>query len=186
MGPDLTYANLITILRMATIPFFLMAMIYGHYTTGFFLFVGAGLGDALDGFLARYFRQKTSLGAFLDPMADKLMLTTAYVTLALPNIGLPHPIPVWLPILTICRDVVIVLIALLLHLHAGIQKFPPSWPGKCTTFFQIAFAVACLIENAFDLPELLVLGLQWTVVFFTTYSGLHYLWRVRHQISAPS
>ena len=182
----MTVPNLITILRLVIIPFFLMAMVYGHYRVGVWLFIGSGVSDALDGAIARVFDQRSKLGAFLDPMADKLMMTTVYITLALPNIGLPYPLPVWLPILTICRDVVIVLLALLLHLQVGITKFPPTWAGKCTTFFQIVFASAALVQNAYWLPELFVDALLWLVVFFTVYSGLHYLWRTRQLVSSAS
>ncbi len=169
---------------MGLIPFFLMAMVYGHYILGLMIFAGAGVTDALDGLIARFFNQKTSLGAFLDPMADKLMLTSTYIALTLQNIGLPYTIPVWLPILTICRDVVIVLMALLLYLQSDVTKFPPSWQGKFTTFFQIAFAVACLIKNAYGFPEAFLEVLLWVVVFFTAYSGLHYLWRAKSLIGA--
>jgi len=173
-----TIPNIISILRLVTIPFFLMAMVYGHYALGVWIFIASGISDALDGAIARFFHQRSELGAFLDPMADKLMMTTVYITLALPNIGLPHAIPVWLPILTIGRDVVIVLFALLMSLQGSVTKFPPSWPGKFTTFFQIVFASGALIQNAYDcLPDLFVASLLWLTVFFTVYSGVHYLWR---------
>lgn len=179
----MTIPNMISILRMGLIPFFLMAMIYGHYEVAVWLFIGSGISDAVDGAIARFFNQRSQLGAFLDPMADKLMMTAVYVAVALPHIGLPHPIPLWVPMLTIGRDVVIVLIVLVLHLQGRLTKFPPSWPGKCTTFFQIVFAAAALVQNAYGLPEAFVLFLLWLVVFFTVFSGVHYLWRVRHQLA---
>ncbi len=182
----MTIANFLSVLRMGIIPFFLMAMVYGHYALGLWLFITSGVTDALDGFIARFFNQKTPLGAFLDPMADKLMLTATYITLALPNIGMPYTIPVWLPIMTICRDVVIVLMALLLYLQSDVTKFPPSWQGKLTTFFQIAFAVACLLKNAYGFSDLLLEALLWTVVFFTVYSAVHYLWRARSLVGAKA
>lgn len=181
----MTIPNVISILRMMVIPFFLMAMVYGHYRVGVWLFIGSGISDALDGAIARYFNQRSALGAFLDPMADKLMMTTVFITLALHNIGLPYPIPVWLPILTICRDVVIVLIALLMSLQGEVNKFPPSWPGKCTTFFQIVFASAVLVQNGYGMPGWFVEFLLWCVVFFTVLSGLHYLWRAPRLASRP-
>jgi len=180
-----TIPNIISILRLVTIPFFLMAMVYGHYALGVWIFIGSGISDALDGAIARFFHQRSELGAFLDPMADKLMMTTVYITLALQNIGLPYPVPVWLPILTICRDVVIVLMALLMSLQGGVTKFPPSWPGKFTTFFQIVFASAALVQNAYGMPELFVDSLLWLTVFFTVYSGLHYLWRAPRLAAMP-
>jgi cardiolipin synthase (CMP-forming) len=174
-----TVANILTIIRIILIPFFLLAMIYGHYVFGVIVFVTAGVTDGLDGFVARFYHQKTSIGAILDPMADKLMLTTVYVVLALPNIGLPYSIPMWVPVLTISRDVIIVLFALLLNLFLDVSRFPPSWAGKCTTFFQIVYAAAALIKNAFGFPGMVAGALMWAVAVFTVFSGLHYLWRIR-------
>lgn len=175
----MTPASFITLFRLVLIPFFLMAVTYGHPRAALWIFVASGISDGLDGLTARYFGQKTVLGAILDPMADKLVLTAAYIALALPSSGLLHPLPAWLPFLTISRDVVIVVMSLLLNMTMDVKKFPPSWPGKFTAFFQITLALAVLLQNAYGLPSPLVLGLLWTVVALTVYSGLHYLWRVR-------
>jgi len=176
-----TPASFVTLFRLVLIPFFLMAVTYGHPRAALWIFVVSGVSDGLDGIIARYFGQKTVLGAVLDPMADKLVLTAAYIVLALPHAGLAHPIPMWLPLLTISRDVLIVLLSLVLNMTLDVKKFPPSWPGKFTTFFQIAFALAVLLQNAYGLPAPLVQGLLWTVVALTVYSGVHYIWRVRLQ-----
>jgi cardiolipin synthase len=175
----MTIPNLLSVLRIALIPLFILAVVYGHPTTALFLFVGAGLTDALDGFIARFFDQRSELGAFLDPMADKLMLTATYVALALPETGIAHPIPVWVPVLTIARDVMIVTLSLILNLSFGIRSFPPSLPGKCTTFVQIAYAVAVLLQNSVGFPDVAVRALMGTVAFFTLFSGIHYLFRMR-------
>jgi len=174
-----TLANLLTVFRLILIPFFLMAVFYGHARVALVIFLCAGITDGLDGFIARFFNQRTALGAFLDPMADKLMLTSAFVALAIPETGLAYSIPVWLPVLTIARDVVIVLLSLLLNLAFNLKQFPPSVPGKMTTFFQISFVVAVLLQNAYFFPSEVVAGLMWTVAFFTVFSGIHYLWRMR-------
>lgn len=178
----MTIPNLLSVLRIALIPLFILAVVYGHPTAALFLFLGAGLTDALDGFIARFFDQRSELGAFLDPMADKLMLTATYVALALPETGIAHPIPVWVPVLTIARDVIIVTLSLILNLSFGIRSFPPSLPGKCTTFVQIAYAVAVLLQNSYGFPDSAVGVLMGLVAFFTVLSGLHYLVRMRGSI----
>lgn len=175
----MTIPNLLSVLRIALIPLFILAVVYGHPHAALFLFAGAGLTDALDGFIARFFDQRSELGAFLDPMADKLMLTATYVALALPETGIAYPIPVWVPVLTIARDVIIVTLSLILNLSFGIRSFPPSLPGKCTTFVQIAYAVAVLLQNSFGFPAPFARALMWLVAFFTVYSGFHYLLRMR-------
>ena len=83
----MTVANLITLLRVVLIPFFLVALLYQDYRIAFFIFLLAGFTDSLDGFIARFFKQKTKLGAVMDPIADKLMLATAYISLAIPQMG---------------------------------------------------------------------------------------------------
>ncbi len=175
----MTFANFLTVLRLAVIPFFIMALVYGHPVTAVWLFLAAGITDILDGFIARYFHQQTALGAFLDPAADKLMLTSTYVTMAIPATGLAFLIPAWLPVLTISRDVIIVLLTLVLHFTYGIRNFPPTIPGKITTLFQISYAVGILLKNAYGLPDWLLAFLLWSVGFLTVFSGLHYIWRVK-------
>jgi len=175
----MTVPNMLSILRIALIPVFILAVAYGHPRLALWVFLGSGITDSLDGFIARFFNQRSELGAFLDPMADKLMLTATYVALALPETGISHPIPAWVPILTIARDVVIVTLALILNLTHGIRSFPPSLPGKCTTVVQISYAVAVLIQNAFWFDPRFVAALKWGVACFTVYSGVHYFWRMR-------
>jgi len=182
----MTFANFLTILRLGVIPFFVVALVYNRPVIAVWIFLAAGITDILDGFIARYFDQKTALGAFLDPAADKFLLTATYVTMAIPGLGLLCPIPVWLPVLTIARDVIIVSIALMLHLSYGIKNFPPTVLGKVTTFFQISYAVGILLKNAYGLPDELLNFLLWSVGFLTVLSGLHYIWRVKILIKAAS
>jgi cardiolipin synthase len=167
---------------LAVIPFIIMTLVYGHPKVALWLFLAAGITDILDGFIARCFNQKTALGAFLDPAADKLMLTATYVTMAIPATGLAFVIPAWLPVLTIARDVVIVLITLMLHLTFGIRNFPPTVPGKATTLFQISYAVGILLKNSYGLPGWLLTSLLWSVGFLTVFSGLHYILRMKVMI----
>jgi cardiolipin synthase (CMP-forming) len=172
-------ANTLTLFRMALIPFFIMALTYGHPQAALWVFLTAGITDALDGAIARFFNQRTALGAFLDPAADKLILTSAFVVLAVPGLGLAYTVPTWLPVLTIARDVVIVLCVLVMHLTFGIRTFPPTIPGKVTTFFQISYAVGALLKNAYGLSDALLLFLVWSVAGLTVVSGLHYIWRMK-------
>ena len=182
----MTLANLLTMFRMAMIPFFIMAIVYGHSVVALWVFLGAGITDALDGAIARFFNQRSALGAFLDPAADKLMLTSAFVVLALPAMNLAYSIPVWLPVLTIARDVVIVLLTLILHLTYGIKSFPPTIPGKATTLFQISFIVGILLKNSYGLPGPLLVFLMWSVAGLTLVSGLHYIWKMRELIKGAA
>jgi len=182
----MTFANLLTVLRLAVIPFFIVALVYDRPRTALWLFLAAGITDILDGYIARYFNQRTALGAFLDPAADKLMLTSTYVTMAIPATGLAFLIPPWLPVLTIARDVLIVLLTLMLHLTFGIRNFPPTVPGKITTLFQISYAVGILLKNAYGLPDWLLAFLLWSVGFLTVFSGLHYIWRMKVMIRSAA
>src|SRR5262245_9722751 len=105
----LTSANQLTLLRMLLIPAFVILVIYGYFGWALLVFAVAGLTDALDGLIARRLGQKSKLGAWLDPMADKLLAVATFVVLTVPGLGLANPIPVWLTVLIISRDVVIVL-----------------------------------------------------------------------------
>jgi cardiolipin synthase len=174
----LTYANQLTILRMVFVPCFVLLLIYGHPRSATVLFVIAAITDGLDGLLARKLQQKTVLGSFLDPMADKILMTAAFVTLTVPSLPLILHIPTWLTILTISRDVLIALSVLIIHLQTGHTNFPPSFLGKCTTAVQLLIISACLLANfekklAIDVfPWIIYLTLALTLA-----SGLHYFYR---------
>jgi cardiolipin synthase len=161
----LTYANQLTILRMIFIPCFVLLVIYGHIGVATLLFVLAGVTDALDGLLARKFEQKTALGSFLDPMADKLLLTASFVTLTIPAVPVTVHIPIWLTVLTI-------------HLQTGHASFPPSFLGKCTTTAQLTTVGVCMAVNL--VPSLGVVFFHvavYSTLLLTVVSGLHYFYR---------
>ena len=126
----LTAANQLTLLRMLLIPAFVILVIYGHLGWALTVFVIAGVTDGLDGLIARRSNQKTSLGAWLDPMADKLLLVTTFVVLTLPWLGLANRFPIWLTVLIISRDVGIVLTVAIVNLAVGPRTFRPSPLGK--------------------------------------------------------
>jgi cardiolipin synthase (CMP-forming) len=174
----LTYANQLTILRMIFIPCFVLLIIYGHPKPATMVFVLAGLSDGLDGLLARKFQQKTVLGSYLDPMADKLLLTAAFVTLTVPGLALAVHIPIWLTVLSISRDVLIAFSALVIHLQTGHADFPPSILGKCTTASQLVTVGFCLLANFWGwIGAVLFYPSVYLSLFLTLASGAHYFFR---------
>ncbi len=174
----LTYANQLTILRMIFIPCFVLLIIYGHPKTAAMVFILAGLTDGLDGLLARKLQQKTVLGSYLDPMADKLLLTAAFVTLSVRTLPLAVHIPVWLTVLAISRDVLIALSALIIHLQTGHTEFPPSMLGKCTTVSQLATVGCGLLANFSEaIGNHLFMPSVYASLILTLASGLHYFYR---------
>ena len=139
----LSIPNQLTMVRMLVLPFILIAMIYRQHDTALWLFVAAGLTDAVDGLVARRFNQKTRLGAFLDPMADKLLLSSAFVVQAL--IGV---LPWWVTILVLSRDLIIMATVVVMILATPIRDFPPSIFGKVNTAVQFLTILAVVVHNA--------------------------------------
>lgn len=174
----LTYANQLTILRMLFVPCFVILLIYGHPKAATVLFLIAAVTDGLDGLLARKLQQKTVLGSFLDPMADKILLTAAFITLTLPSVPLVLHIPTWLTILTISRDVIIAVSVLIIHLQTHHSHFPPSLLGKCTTAVQLMTVGVCMLAN-FEAPLATAVFpfVQYATLILTVASGLHYAYR---------
>jgi cardiolipin synthase (CMP-forming) len=174
----LTYANQLTILRMLFIPCFVILLIYGYPKAATVLFLLAAVTDGLDGLLARKLQQKTVLGSFLDPMADKLLLTAAFITFTIPTVPLVLHIPTWLTVLTISRDVIIAVSVLIIHLQTQHTQFPPSLLGKCTTAVQLLTVGVCMLAN-FAAPLAITLFplVQYSTLAFTVASGLHYAYR---------
>ena len=176
----LTYANQLTILRMVFVPCFVILLIYGYPRAATLVFFLAGVTDGLDGLIARKLKQKTVLGSFLDPMADKILLTAAFITLSIPSIPLVVHIPTWLTVLTISRDVLIALSVLIIHLQTHHTSFPPTLLGKCTTAVQLLTVGVCMLANFEMKPALAVAvfpPVVYTTLAFTLASGLHYSYR---------
>lgn len=172
----LNIPNLLTLVRLVLIPFFVAASVRGHFAEAFILFVAAGLTDAIDGYIARRFNQRTKLGAFLDPAADKLMMVSAYIVYTLPWVA-THTIPDWLTFTVFLRDVLIVLFAYLLYTRVHFTRFPPSIPGKISTLLQITTLAATIAANApFGEPLIPILPplFQVTLVM-TLFSGFDYI-----------
>jgi cardiolipin synthase (CMP-forming) len=174
----LTYANQLTILRMLFVPCFVIMLIYGYPKSATVVLLLAGITDGLDGLLARKLEQKTVLGSFLDPMADKILLTAAFVTLTIPSVPLMLHIPTWLTVLTISRDLIIALSVLVIHLQTQHTSFPPSMLGKCTTAVQLLTVGICMLAN-FELKSAVYVFplVVYATLAFTLASGLHYAYK---------
>ena len=189
MTSVLTVANLLTILRLVLIPVFVTAIFYNRFLIALAVFFIAALTDGLDGLVARAFNQKTPLGEILDPMADKLLLVTSFIVLTLPGYTILPPLPFWLTITVISRDLFIVLGALVINMTTGLNRFPPSIPGKLNTLVQVVTVVTCLTANVLHNQ------LDWQIlrnilnpIYFLTLamaiiSGLHYIHHVNRSLN---
>ena len=180
---NLTLANQLTILRIALIPAFVLLVVYGHLGGALIVFSVAGLTDALDGLIARRAGQRTSLGAWLDPMADKLLLVTTFIVLTLPAIPLTNHLPLWLTVTVISRDVVIVGVVAIVNLAVGPRTFRPSLLGKATTAAFIATSVVVMFFNYRHEPSIIVdLGI-WLSLALTLVSSADYFFKLRRLIT---
>jgi cardiolipin synthase len=183
MSSALTVANLLTISRLIMIPVFVTTLYYERFIWALGIFLAAAITDLLDGLVARSFNQKTQLGAILDPMADKLLLVTAFIILSLPRFTLTDPIPFWLTATAISRDVFIVLAALVINMTTGFSRFRPSAPGKLNTFVQIVMIVFFLAANAFHLLTQYLPAAYYITLGMAVFSGLHYISHVNRLMS---
>jgi len=182
----LTPANQLTLLRMLLIPAFVILVVYGHLGWALVVFATAGVTDALDGLIARWSGQKTSLGAWLDPMADKLLLVTTFVVLTIPGLDLANRLPVWLTVCIISRDVVIVATVAIVNLAIGPRTFRPSIYGKIATATYIVTAVAAMLFNYLGYHSIVVDVGIWASLAITLVSAFHYIWHARRIIDAPA
>ena len=176
--PILTLANQLTLMRLLLIPAFVLCIVYGRFGWALVAFAVAGLTDALDGVVARRANQRTSLGAWLDPAADKLLLVTAFVVLTLPNLGLPNRVPLWLTVLVISRDIAIVLTVAIVNLAVGPRTFRPSPLGKAATALFIVTCVVVLFFNYLGVTSPIVDAFVWASLAITLASSVDYVWRV--------
>ena len=179
-----TVPNLLTVFRMVLIPVFASLLFYQRFLLALSVFVVAGVTDGLDGLLARRFNQKSQLGTILDPIADKLMLVTAFVVLSMRSVfpqPMPShlPIPFWVTVAVISRDVFILVGAAAINVVTGFRGFRPSMLGKINTVIQITaigiimFAASVPYGTGLYLPTLYA-----TVFGFAILSGAHYVFFV--------
>jgi cardiolipin synthase len=176
-----TLANLLTFARMGMIPFFVLALLEQRMGMALGLLVLAGITDLLDGLLAREFEQRTMLGAYLDPITDKLLLSTAFVVLAV-----EQAVPWTMTILVLGRDVLILLVSVVIVLVAGFRPFPPTRYGKACTLSEVSTVVAVLLVGLWPQVSWLERGkglLLWLTVVLVLWSGVHYAYRTAKMLA---
>lgn len=167
-------SNQLTLLRLVFIPFLILSILYEHFGTAFLLALLAGMSDGLDGLLARRLRQQTTLGAYLDPIADKLLLSSCFVAL-----GVERQLPLWLVILVLSRDVLMLATGLVMILTTSLRSFPPTLYGKANTVAQVLTVLVTLwvLWRPVDWIYWLQQAGIFSTASFTVISGLHYAWR---------
>jgi len=183
LNPLRSAPNLLTLVRICLAPFLVAAIIKEHYLLSFILFVAAGLTDALDGALARILKQRSMLGHYLDPVADKLLLSTLFLVLLYKGL-----MPVTVTVLVFGRDVGILVVAALLYAAVGRREFHPSIFGKANTLAQISAVAAVLLHqltNVYWVKAFRMVALDATITL-TVVSGLHYAWVVSRRTGAPA
>ena len=172
-------SNQLSLLRLVFIPFVILAILYGQYRTAFVLVLIAGLTDGMDGLLARRLGQQTALGTILDPLADKLLLNSAFVAL-----GVAQQLPLWLVILVLSRDVIIITISLVMILITTHRPFPPSFYSKANTVAQVATVLITLFVLV--LPNEILAGLRIVGIYstagLTVASGFQYASRIAESL----
>lgn len=176
-----TLPNFLTIFRMVLIPIFVSLIFYQRFIWALAVFVIAGITDGLDGLFARRFDQQSQLGSILDPIADKLMLVTAFVVLSMRSVfpqPLPHhlPVPFWVTVAVISRDVFITVGAAAINITTGFRGFRPSWLGKMSTTVQIGAIAAIMFAASVPYGTGYYLPTIYTTVFaLAILSGVHYI-----------
>jgi cardiolipin synthase len=183
LNPFRSAPNLLTLLRICLAPFLVAAVLDGRYRLSFVLFIVAGLTDALDGTLARVLKQHSMIGHYLDPVADKLLLSTLFVVLA--HQGL---IPVRVTVMVIGRDVGILVVAAILYAAVGRREFNPSIFGKANTAVQVAAVAAVLLQQLTAAHWVAVVsgGALGATMVLTVVSGLHYAWVASRRVGAQA
>jgi len=172
---NLTAANQLTILRMLLIPAFVILLLYGYRGWALTTFLVAGLTDLLDGLIARATGQKTTLGEWLDPLADKLLLGTMFIVLTLPDIDLANRLPVWFTVLVISYHLATVLTVAVVNLAIGPRTFKPSTFGKIATATYILTGVVALYFNYLNQRTSLVSAFVWASLVITLIAAFHYV-----------
>ena len=163
--------NILTLFRVLLIPLFVILIINKRFPWALATFAIAGITDAVDGLIARLTGQRTELGAYLDPIADKLLLSSAFITLAIIEY-----IPSWLTVIVITRDIIILIGFLMFFLTNHRPKMGPSLLSKFTTFFQISTVLLFLIKENYSISPLITQLAIYGVVIFTVLSGTHYIY----------
>ena len=182
---NLTLANQLTILRVVLIPALVLLVVYEQLGAALTVFVIAGATDALDGLVARWTKHPTSLGAWLDPMADKLLLVTTFIVLTVPSTPLTNHLPLWLTVTVISRDIVIVGVVAVVNLAVGPRTFRPSIWGKAATATFILTSVAVMYFNYRHETSVIIDIGVWLSLALTLVSSGHYFFKLRRLINEP-
>lgn len=182
----LTAPNQITLARLIFLPFIVNKLLDHHFKGALILFILAGISDGIDGLLARRLHQQTLLGQYLDPIADKLLLSTVFLVLSIVRLrGLPL-IPWKFTVLVFSRDICILLVSAVLYTIAGLRDFRPSIFGKANTFAQVAAVGFVMLLQLYPVKWVWVARTTFlrAVFAFTILSGLHYVYLVGHRLHA--
>jgi cardiolipin synthase (CMP-forming) len=175
---SLTIPNLITLFRIILTPLFIIFLIQGNYRKAMVVFILAGVSDLADGLIARTWQQKSRLGSYLDPLADKILMAASFVTLSI-----YHQIPSWLTVVVLSRDVALALGVLIFRLADIPLAVRPSLAGKWTTTFQLITVGFVLLSKIITISPLFLLGLFWATGILTCISGLQYFYRGLKQMN---
>jgi cardiolipin synthase (CMP-forming) len=180
MSTILTIPNILTFMRMGLIPVFVSLVYYGYSKWALAVFLIAGISDGIDGFLARKFKQESELGTIIDPIADKLLMTVAFIILTLPNVLPPTrhlPIPFWVTASVIGRDVLIITIAAAINIITGFRGFKPSFWGKVSTLVQV-IGISLVMLAAVTGYSIFLPTTYFIIVLLVVVSGVHYVFQV--------
>ena len=180
MSTILTIPNILTFMRMGLIPVFVSLVYYGYSKWALAVFLIAGISDGIDGFLARKFKQESELGTIIDPIADKLLMTTAFIILTLPNVLPPTrhlPIPFWVTASVIGRDVLILTVAAAINIITGFRGFQPSFWGKMSTLIQV-IGISLVMGAAVTGYTFFLPTTYFIIVLLVVVSGVHYIFQV--------
>ena len=175
----LTAPNQLTLVRMAFLPFVVIKLVEGHYRGALILFLFAGLSDGLDGLLARTLHQQTLLGQYLDPIADKMLLSTVFLVLSI-----VHQIPWKFTVVVFSRDICILVVSAVLYTIAGLRDFRPSIFGKANTFAQVAAVIFVMLLQVDHVQWVKTarIGFLRATFFLTIISALHYVYLVGQRL----
>jgi cardiolipin synthase len=173
--PVFTIANQLTILRMALAPLLVILVLARQLQWALVVFVVAGITDLLDGLIARLGHQQTTLGAMLDPVADKVLLSASFVALTWAP-GLSRPVPLWLTVVTLSRDAIILASVTIINLTLGRRVFYPSLLGKLCTGSQLLTVGVVLLLNALETSFPAVRFLFGVTLVLTVASAFHYVY----------
>lgn len=174
-------ANWLTTLRILLIPVFVTLLVYRRAGGAVVVFCAASLTDMLDGYIARTRGTQTRLGAFLDPVADKLLMTSAFITLTYLKV-----IPFWIAAVVVSRDLILSVGVVVIHIAGGTVHPTPSWLGKASTLLQMTTVLSAMLAFYFKILMSLPRAAAWVAAFFTVASGLQYLVLGLKQLNPPA